>query len=455
MRDFARRERVSPELEKELALRGVAQAVVYLEPPDHAPRNAFSARRGNDMGDLDSCFVKDERSVSASLASASLAMTARDPRRHHKLRALAPPRYYSDIPRLRYFPWLGILLGDIHHDGLERLASHPRVRFIASSAAVGLIRPSAGRTAALAADTTWGIEMMEIPRLWNAGLDGQGVRVGHLDTGVDASHPALSGAVAAFLFVDEHGIGDPSIAAFDTEEHGTHTAGTIAGRVVSGRAIGVAPAASLYSAAVCDGGNLAARILAGMEWAAASGVRVLNLSIGMRPYQEDFRPLMATLRSNGILPVCAVGNNGPGTSNSPGNYDIVLSVGNCDAHREVDRTSSSQWFARPEDPLVPDLVAPGVDVISARPGGGYQSLDGSSQAVPHISGLAALLWQACPEATVEQVEDAIFESCTLGSMPQDRANRGLPNAAHAYEILMGSQVPTEDKPPVHSTASVY
>ena len=440
VRELTRRNRVSPELEKEIEMRGVAQAVVYLEPSRLAPRKSVQPddqRRTEDFGDIDSCFVKDERSVAASLASASLAMTARAPRRGSRQRALAPPRYYSDIPRIRYFPALGILLGDIHHDGLERLAASPRVRYVGSSIAVNLIRPTAGRTAALASETTWGIGMMGIPRLWREGLDGTGVRVAHLDTGVDANHPALSGAVAEFLFVDEHGVGDPTVAAFDTEEHGTHTAGTIAGRPVSGRAIGVAPGAMLYSAAVCDGGNLVARILAGMEWASRQGVRVLNLSIGLRPYHDDFRMIMATLRASGVLPVCAVGNSGPGTSSSPGNYDLVLSVGGCDAHRDIDRNASSQWFARADDPLVPDLVAPGVDVISARPGGGYQSLDGSSQAAPHITGLAALLWQARPEATVAEIESAIFNSCVLGSMPQDRANLGLPNGPRAYEILTG------------------
>ena len=86
VRELTRRQRVSPELEKELAIRGVSQAVVYLEP------SQFPPRRTEDFGDIDSCFVKDERSVAASLASASLAMTARAPRRNSRLRALAPPR---------------------------------------------------------------------------------------------------------------------------------------------------------------------------------------------------------------------------------------------------------------------------------------------------------------------------------------------------------------------------
>jgi subtilisin len=443
MRELTRRRRVSTQLEQELAVRGVAQAVVFLEPPDMTVRAPLRGipRGTDDLGDLETCFVKDERSMAACLASASLAMAANFPRRGPRAKANpeATPRYYSDIPRIRKFPALGVIMGDIHHDGLERLAVHPRVRYVASSFSVSLIRPTGARNAALSTDTTtWGIEMLEIPALWAAGLRGDNVRVGHLDTGVDANHPALMGAVAGFLYTDLHGNADPAVAPKDTEEHGTHTAGTIAGRPVSGRSIGVAPGALLYSAVVADGGNLVARILTGMEWAFAQGVRILNLSVGIRPYNDDFRRLMSALRAAGILPVCSVGNFGPGTSCSPGNYDLVLSVGEIDATGEVAAESSSQWFARAEDPLVPDVVAPGVDIISARPRGGYQSLDGSSQATPHISGLAALLWQAKPTATVAEIESAIFNSCRLGTMSQERANRGLPNGPRAYEALMGA-----------------
>lgn len=447
MRELTRRHRVSTQLEQELADRGVAQAVVFMEPSSIRTRSLMlgNTRGTEDLGDLDSCFVKDERSMAASLASASLAMAANPPRRGTRAREYleATARYYSDIPRIRRFPALGVIMGDVHHDGLERLATHPRVKYVASSFPLSLIRPTGTRISTIPTDsTTWGIQMLEIPALWAAGLHGDNVRVGHLDTGVDANHPALSGAVAGFMYTDMHGNADSSIQARDTEEHGTHTAGIIAGRPVSGRAIGVAPASLLYSAVVADGGNLVARLLTGMEWAFAQGVRILNMSIGVRPYNDDFRHLMASLRAAGILPVCSVGNFGPGTSCSPGNYDLVLSVGEIDSTGEVAPESSSQWFARPGDPLVPDVVAPGVDIVSARPRGGYQSLDGSSQATPHITGLAALLWQAKPTATVAEIESAIFNSCQLGSMSQERANRGLPSGPRAYEALLGVPLTT-------------
>ena len=95
------------------------------------------------------------------------------------------------------------------------------------------------------------------------------------------------------------------------------------------------------------------------------------------------------LRARGILPVFAVGNEGPGTSRSPGNYSEALSVGASDEDDLVADFSSSQQFRRPGDPRVPDIVAPGVGVISTVPGGGFAEKDGSSMATPHIAGLAA------------------------------------------------------------------
>jgi subtilisin family serine protease len=75
-------------------------------------------------------------------------------------------------------------------------------------------------------------------------------------------------------------------------------------------------------------------------------------------------------------------------------------------------------------------------VTSAKPGGGWQDMDGTSMATPHIAGLAALLMQARPKASVGRIERAIFESCTLDpTMPRDRANRGLPDGVRALGLL--------------------
>jgi len=446
MGELARRRRVSMQLEQEIQARGVAQAIAFIDPsPDAgaaaATLSAAAATRLDDIDDLAACFVKDERSITASLAKAAAASS--DSASLGMRRGRGAPRStllnYDAAPVVRRFPKLGVLLGDVHNDGLERLASHSRVRYVASSLALSLVRPVSVASASIARNTTtWGIDKLEIPKLWAAGLRGDGIRVGHLDTGVDGTHPALRNAIGGFMFVDMDGFAVPGRPATDTEDHGTHTAGTICGRPVGGRAIGVAPAAKLFSATVIERGNVVARILTGLDWAASQGIKVLSMSLGLRGFRDDFRELMSTIRGLGILPVIAVGNEGPGTSRSPGNYDIVMSVGACDSAVQVPDFSSSEMFARPLDPIVPDIVAPGVDVISAKPGGGFQSMDGSSMATPHIAGLAALLWQAMPTATVAQIENAIYGSCSLATMPRDRANRGLPNAPRAFQLLTGA-----------------
>ena len=98
--------------------------------------------------------------------------------------------------------------------------------------------------------------------------------------------------------------------------------------------------------------------------------------------------------------------------------------------------SSSRLFNRTSDPIVPDLVAPGVAIISAMPGGGFQEMDGTSMATPHIAGLAALLMSARPQKTIDEIEQAILNSCApLTGEPQDRQNRGVPDAVKALGLL--------------------
>lgn len=185
-----------------------------------------------------------------------------------------------------------------------------------------------------------------------------------------------------------------------------------------------------------EGGDVIARVLAGMDWVIGQGAKILNMSLGLRGYVGDFLPLTQLLRQKGVLPVFAVGNEGAGTSRSPGNYDESLSVGAMDSSERVAGFSSSQQFA---SWTVPDIVAPGVDVISAKPGGGFQQMSGSSMATPHIAGLAALLWSAVPGATVDQIEQAIFGSCIqLPTQPAARQNRGVPDAVAALATLQAA-----------------
>ena len=398
-------------LTQELKARGSAQVIVVV-------------RSGTGTGA--SASASEGRRLAGHFSTARLGRT----------RALAASLGVS-APPCRFFPNLGVLLGTVDRDGLAALRSDPQVVSVDGAPALSPIRPSRVAAAKLDRPRTWGIERLGVPALWDQGLTGTGVLVAHLDTGVDGDHPALRGAVAHFAEFDRMGRAvQPAPKPHDSDEHGTHTAGTIAGRPVGGRHVGVAPGAQLASAIVIEGGDAVARVLGGMDWALGLGARVLSLSLGFRGWWPDFLAITRILRRKGVLPVFAVGNEYAGASRSPGNYSEALSVGAFGNDDQVADFSSSERFDRKRDPVVPDLVAPGVGIISAKPGGGYQEMDGTSMATPHVAGLAALLLQAKPNAKVSRVEKAILDSCTRPrGMSAERGGRGIPSASKALEAL--------------------
>jgi subtilisin family serine protease len=404
---------VSAYLMQELRSRGTARAIVVLRAATGTGASA-SLREGREL-------LRHFSRVPVSRAGALAASLG------------APARACT------FFPHLGVLLGTVDRDGLAALRADPRVVAVAGAPALSPIRPRRVEAARLVASRTWGIERLRVPALWDQGLSGAGVLVAHLDTGVDARHPALAGAVAHFAEFDFMGRErTPAPRPRDSDDHGTHTAATIAGRPVKGRHVGVAPGARLASAMVIEGGDAVARVLGGMDWSLGLGARVMSLSLGFRGWWPDFLAVTRILRRKGVLPVFAVGNEYAGQSRSPGNYPEALSVGACDARGRVAAFSSSERFSRRRDPVVPDLVAPGVGVVSAKPGGGWQSMDGSSMATPHVAGLAALLLEARPKATVARLERAILGSCARPpGMSEERGGRGIPDARAALERLLG------------------
>jgi subtilisin len=348
--------------------------------------------------------------------------------------------------KVRIYPHLGLAIGYVNRQGATALAGDNRVDTVVAASEMTLIRPVSLAAAPSSTAPTWGIERLRAPALWAAGFTGKGVLVGHLDTGIDATHPALMSALDEFAEFDMAGDRVPGAKPWDSDKrtpnHGTHTAGTIAGRPTRQRTVGVAPDAKLASGMVIEGGQVIDRILSGLDWVLSKNVRILSMSLGLPGFTSAFQVIIDALRSHNVLPVIAIGNEGPNSSRSPGNYTNVLSVGAMDQNNIVADFSGSQTFNRPDDPLVPDLVAPGVGVISCGPNNTYVAMDGTSMATPHIAGLAALLLQAKPAATAEELESAIFSSCSLPTgMFQARGNRGVPDAVVAFEKLTGNQLP--------------
>jgi subtilisin family serine protease len=288
-----------------------------------------------------------------------------------------------------------------------------------------------------ASDPTWGLVRMRAPEIWQRGFTGRHIVVAHLDSGADSQHPALQTAIGKWAEFDSSGKPvDVQGPYADGDDHGTHTAGTLAGRRIDGSPIvGMAPDVELIDARIVGHGDTIVRVLAGMNWALEKGARVLNLSVGFPGWKASFESIIRILRANHLLPVVAIGNDGAERTRSPGNFPTVLSVGATDEHDKVAPFSGSH---KPGDPGTgPMVCAPGVKVLSAKPGGGYREADGSSMATPHIAGLAALLFSARPDATIEQVEQAIIGACTrtAGEDPL-RIGAGIPDGIAALDAIL-------------------
>lgn len=256
------------------------------------------------------------------------------------------------------------------------------------------------------------------PTAWAAGYQGEGVRVAVLDTGIDANHPDVAGRIVGTA----NFTGESSVA--DGHGHGTHVASTIAGSgAASGeRFRGMAPAASLLVGKVLDsaGNGAMSQVIAGMEWAARGGARVVNLSLGALPTDGTdpaSQAVDALTAETGALFVIAAGNNGGDASvNAPGAADAALTVGATD---KVGGLSdfSNRGPRHGDAAIKPELTAPGHQITAARAAGTtmgtpydsrYTTASGTSMATPHVAGAAVLLAQARPSWTAAQLKEALI-----------------------------------------------
>ncbi len=289
----------------------------------------------------------------------------------------------------------------------------------------------------------WGLAKIGAKSAWSVfGVTGKGVRIGHLDTGVDASHPDLAGKIAAWAEFDGNGNLVAS-SPHDSGIHGTHTAGILVGGSASGAPIGVAPGAKLVSALVLNGGSgTLVQVLAGMQWvldpdgnpATDDGAQVLSMSLGASGQYQIFQDVTDRLLAAGVLPVFAVGNSGPGEADAPGNCVGAMAVGATMYSDQVASFSGGglvNWNNKAY--VKPEIVAPGYGIPSSIPGGRYQTMSGTSMATPHVAGAAALLLEANPNLSVDQLRSVLTSTARdLGDPGVDvRYGSGLLNVMAA------------------------
>ncbi len=262
-----------------------------------------------------------------------------------------------------------------------------------------------GRLATPSDQTPWGIEKVYNNSAVTATSGGAGADVAVLDTGVNKDHLDLIRRVAQCKdFTKGTRVRD---TCNDDNGHGTHVAGTVlADGGADGLGVyGVAPEANLLAYKVCGGSGscFSDDIAAAIRTAADNGAEVISMSIGGDAESSLTRNAIQYAVDNGVLVVAAAGNDGPadGSIDYPGANPNVVAVGAIDSSEAVPSWSSRG--VNDGDYVVEarevEVGAPGVSVESTWNDGAYRIISGTSMATPHVSGLAAKLWQGSAAAT--------------------------------------------------------
>ena len=256
----------------------------------------------------------------------------------------------------------------------------------------------------------WNIKKINADKVWaDYNINGAGVVVGILDTGIDGKHPAFTGKILKFKDFTP----DNKIEPHDGQGHGSHTAGTVCGDL----GVGVAPGARLIVGKIFDtkGGTTSDILLAGMQWvmdpdgdpATNDGPRLISNSWGSNDStNKTFWAAVQSWVDAKILPVFAAGNNGMwgGKVGTPAAFPHSWAVA------ATTKTDTLAYFSS-QGPVAwdgvqlmkPDIAAPGHQIVSCAIGGGMVSNSGTSMACPAVSGVAALMYQADPTLTLEQI----------------------------------------------------
>jgi subtilisin family serine protease len=301
-----------------------------------------------------------------------------------------------------------------------------------------------------------GVMAVRAPEVWGLGITGEGVLVASLDTGVDGNHPALA---SRWRGLDPAYAGHPQWAWFDPVTsttfpqafgaHGTHTMGTVCGGT-PGDQVGVAPDAEWIHAAVIDRVSIAQTIadaILSFQWMIdPDGNPATNFDVpavcsnswgladvhGVPDCDQTFWAFLDASEAAGTVQAFSAGNEGSAANSLRRPADRATDAYRTFAVGAVDGNVPSWPIAGfssrgptncgPGGSLAikPDISAPGVNVRSAMPGGGYGNMSGTSMASPHINGVVALIRQANPDISVNDIKQVIYDTAfNLGPAGED------------------------------------
>lgn len=331
--------------------------------------------------------------------------------------------------------------------GIVALAAQPEVAFVEPSFRAEPLASSTGIAAPLPIGPTSGIRAIGADRVWHElGVTGAGALVAVLDTGVDAAHPALAArwrgqvAPADECWLDLLGV-SPALPV-DPMNHGTHVLGTIAG-CAPGDSIGIAPDALWIATNPIGqgvGSALDNDVIAAFAWLAdpdgdpdtaadvpdvvinAWGV---NEALGYADCDSRWWAVIDHCEAAGVVALFAAGGDGPAPGSIRSPADRASTALSSFAIGAVDASDPEAWpypvasfsgrgpsgcAVPPALAIKPEVVAPGVDVISSVAGGGYAVWSGTASASAHAAGVVALMRSANPELGVDAIKQILLET---------------------------------------------
>ena len=385
-------------------------------------------------------------------------------------------RVWLDSRHVRYQPYYLVNAIELDADPILKaeLTSRPDVDRVLDSPVLRPLKdpiPVAIGATKNYDETPWGIQAIGADRVRDElGVTGEGIVIGQSDSGVQGDHSQIAAQYRGkFDGSDDYNWFDPwngSTSPVDIGGHGTHTMGTMAGETT-----GVAPKAQWIGCV-----NLARNLgnpgyyLDCMQFMLApfpengdpfkdgkpeKGAHVLNNSWGC-PVVEGcdpgtYLPAVSALRAAGVFVVASAGNSGYGGCSTVQDplaiYEDVYTVGAVDVEGNLAGFSSiGPVDVDGSQRVKPDIIAPGVDVVSSYPNSTYYSAGGTSMAGPHVVGVVALMWSANPKliGDIDTTRDILNETAdpytgfvpecvTASGQPANASGHGMVNAYRAVQ----------------------
>ena len=342
------------------------------------------------------------------------------------------------------------------------IARNKGIAAIAPVIPMKLIAPVTTDKKPAATETAWGVKAVGAD---TSPFDGDGVIIAVLDTGIDANHPAFKGVnLIRRNFTTE--------VENDIHGHGTHCAGTIFGRDVNGKRIGVAPGikTALIGKILGEGGGGSDVVLEGIEWARQNGANIISMSIGidfpgyvreltlqgipvdlatsmaLEGYRTNvhlFESLASMIKAFGefrqsCLLIAAAGNESRRDENP--DYEIAVSppaVAEGIISVAALNIEQGGFSVAPFSNAGARVSAPGVMVLSAKAGGDLATMSGTSMATPHVAGVAALWAQKIKKSST--LTYTLFMDRLLGSATNAGMKAGFDPADVGAGIIKAPQ----------------